>query len=98
METIISFGWTALPDPPYSPDFTLSNYYLFGSMKEDLKGKHYASNEEVKTAVMKWLKEQSIEFYKAGTHAFIRLLLREKGDYVEKQGCDQLRDQLHFDV
>ena len=31
-------------------------------MKEGLRGKHYASDEKVKTAVMKWLKEQSIEF------------------------------------
>ena len=54
-ETIISFEWTTLPHPPYSPD-----YHLFSLMKEGLKGKHYVSDEEVKTAVIKWLKEQSI--------------------------------------
>ena len=32
-------------------------------MKEGLRGKHYASEEEMKTALMKWLKEQSKEFY-----------------------------------
>ena len=36
-----------------------------------LKGKHFASDKEVKTAVLKWLKKQSTEFYKAEIHALI---------------------------
>ena len=40
-------------------------------MKKGCGGKHYPSDEEVKTAVLKWLKEQSPEFYEAGIHAFI---------------------------
>ena len=38
-------------------------------MKEGLKGKHYASDEEVKTAMVKGHKELSMEFYEARTHA-----------------------------
>ena len=56
-------------------------------MKESLRGKHYASDEEVKTAVMKWLKGQSIEFYKAEIHALIQrwnIAIERNGDYVEK--------------
>ena len=41
-------------------------------MKEGLRGKHYSSVEEVKSAVKKWLKEQSTEFYGAGINALIR--------------------------
>ena len=37
-------------------------YNIFGPMKEGLRDKH-ASDEVVKTAVMKLLKEQSKEFY-----------------------------------
>ena len=55
-ETIASFGWTTLSHPLYSPDLASADH-LFSSMKEGLKGKHYVSDEEVKTAVMKWLKE-----------------------------------------
>ena len=43
----------------------------------------------MKTAVMKWLKEQSIEFYEAGKHALIRkwnITIERNGDYVEKLG------------
>ena len=32
--------------PPYSPDLALSDYHPFGPIKEGLRGKYYASNEE----------------------------------------------------
>ena len=56
-------------------------------MKEGLRGKHYASDEEVKTAVMKLLKEQSTVFYEARIHALIRrwdITTERNGDNVEK--------------
>ena len=46
-------------------------YNLFHAIKDSLSGKHYASDKEVKTAVMKWLKKQSTEFYEADIHALI---------------------------
>ena len=36
-------------------DLVPSDYRSFGHMKECLRGKHYASDEKVKTAEMKWL-------------------------------------------
>ena len=62
-------------------------YHFFSPMKEGLRGKHYASDEEVKTVVMKWLKEQSTEFYKAVIHALIQrwnIAIERNGNYVEK--------------
>ena len=53
-------------------NFVPSHNHLFSSMKEGLRGKRYVSDEEVKSAVMKWLKEQSAEFYKAGIHTLIQ--------------------------
>ena len=56
-------------------------------MKEGLRSKHYASDEEVKTAAMKRLKEQTTEFYKAGIHALIwrwNIASERNSDYVEK--------------
>ena len=34
-------------------DLVPSDYHLFGTMKEGLWGKYYASDEKVKTVVMK---------------------------------------------
>ena len=62
-------------------------YHLYSLMKEGLKGKHCASDEEVKTAVMKWLKELSTEFYEACIHALIRswnIPFERNSNYVEK--------------
>ena len=86
-ETITSFGCTTLRQPLYSPYFVTSDYHLFGIMKESLRGKYYASDEEMKTVLMKWLKEQSVEFYEAGIHALIRrrnIAIERNGDYVKK--------------
>ena len=44
-------------------------------------------SEELKTAVVKWLKEQWTELYKAGIHALIwrrNIAIERYGDYVEK--------------
>ena len=57
-------------------------------MKEKLRGKHYADDdEEVKTAARNWLFSQPSEFYKAGIRALIqrwKTAVEKDGDYVEK--------------
>ena len=56
-------------------------------MKEGLRGKHYASDEEVKITVTRWLREQSTEFYKAGIYTLIwrwNIAIEKNSDYVEK--------------
>ena len=37
-----------MPHPPYSPNLTPSNFFLFPWMKKVLEGKHFANVEEVK--------------------------------------------------
>ena len=69
-------------------DLAPSDNHLFDPpMKEGFRGKHYASDEEVKTAVKKWLEEQSPECCEAGIHALIRrwnIAIERNGDYIEK--------------
>ena len=68
-------------------DLAPSDYHLFGTMKEGLWSKHYTSDEEVKTAVMKWINEQSTELYKAGIKVLIRrwnIVIERNSDYMEK--------------
>ena len=75
------------------PDLAPSDYHLFCPMKNGLRDQHYASDEERKTAV-KWLKEQSIEFYMVGTHVLIQrcnIGIKRNSDCVEKKGCDSHR-------
>ena len=47
---LASLGWTIVPHPPYSPDLAPCDFFLFPTMKKTLKGKRFATMEEVKTA------------------------------------------------
>ena len=38
---IDGLGLSVLPHPPYSPDLAPSDFFLFGYLKEKLKGKHF---------------------------------------------------------
>ena len=68
-------------------DLAPSDDHLLVPMSEGLRSKNYAGYEEVKTAVMKWLKGQLTEFYEAGIDALIRrwyIIIERNGDYVLK--------------
>ena len=86
-EVISSFGWTTISHPPYSSDLERSDFPLFGPLKETLRGRRFSSDEEVKTAVRKWLKTQLVEFYNKEICALVKK--REKavckaGGYIER--------------
>jgi len=47
---LASLGWTVIRHPPYSLDLAPCDFFLFPTMKNTLKGKRFATMEEVKTA------------------------------------------------
>ena len=65
-------GFELLPHPPYSPDLSPSDYYLFPNLNKCLCGRRFESNEEVE-----W--ENHIIWNICKTR-FIKL----KGEYIEK--------------
>ena len=72
---------------PYSPDLAPSDFLLFGTLKESLRGRHISNDEEVKTTVRKWLKTQLVEFYNEGIFVLIKRwekAVQKVGDYIEK--------------
>ncbi|KAJ4443454.1 hypothetical protein ANN_05123 [Periplaneta americana] len=46
-----------LPQPPYSPDLAASDFYLFSKVKSLLKGRRFASAEEMKIHATSALRE-----------------------------------------
>ena len=44
-----SLGWTVIPHPPYSPDLAPSDYHIFVSLSNHLRGKNYRDEEELKS-------------------------------------------------
>ena len=71
-EVISSFGWITILYSPYLPDLALPDFHLFWPLKESLKGRHFSSDEKVKTAVRKWLKTQPVEFYNEEICALVK--------------------------
>ena len=52
----------------YSPVLALSDFFLFPKMKEHLAGKRFASDEDLKDAVVTRLSNQAVTLYEEGTH------------------------------
>jgi histone-lysine N-methyltransferase SETMAR len=78
---------TVLPHPVYSPDLSPCDYWLFGPMKDYLRGKHYGNLSALSSAVSQWIKVTPASFYKEGIDALpIRWqkCITLKGDYIEK--------------
>ncbi|GFY24365.1 histone-lysine N-methyltransferase SETMAR [Trichonephila clavipes] len=55
-------GCECLHHLPYSPDLTLSDFH-YPSLKKNLAGRRYGSNEEVKQAVKRFFQGHNPEFF-----------------------------------
>ena len=55
-----------LPHPPYSPDLTSSDHYLFADLKRMIQGKRFGSKEEVIAETEVYFKAEDKSFYKKG--------------------------------
>ena len=76
-----------LSHPPYSPDLSPCDYYLFPKLKSALRGTRYDDDEEVIDAAERWFSDQSNEFYLEGIRALWHRwtkCIHRYGDYVEK--------------
>lgn len=79
-ETVQQLGFERLRHPPYSLDLALSNYHIFGPLKEMQHSGRFTSDDEVKEAVHTWLREQlksffSAEIQKLGLHNKVLCLI-----------------------
>jgi histone-lysine N-methyltransferase SETMAR len=71
-ERIQELQWELLEHPLYSPYLAPSDFHLFGPLKNHLRGRRFADDEEVDTEVRKWLRQQSKDLYAAGFDALIK--------------------------
>jgi hypothetical protein len=83
-------SWTVLPHPPYSPDLAPSDFHLFGSLTDALRGTHFEDDNSVIEAVRKLLRRWDKSWYREGIHALVprwRKAVQVDGDYVENSVC-----------
>jgi transposase len=57
------FNWKIFNHPPYSPDLTSSDYYLFTKMKIWLATQCFYTNEELVDGVSIWLHNLVAPFF-----------------------------------
>ena len=57
MSKLHQLRFKLLPHPPYSPDRTLRNFFLFLSLNKFLRGKIYGSDAEVEGAVKQYFSD-----------------------------------------
>jgi hypothetical protein len=56
---LTEIGGTALQHPPYSPDLAPCDFWVFPTLKRQLRGKRFSSDDEVKNATAAVLKGMS---------------------------------------
>jgi hypothetical protein len=82
VKTIRKLKSELLPHPPYSPDLAPPDYHIFGPIKDALRGRRLANDEEVKNAVHTWLRVKPKTFIPGD----IRRLVDRSNKCVEKLG------------
>ena len=54
--------WEVLPQPPYSPDIALSDYYLFRSTALGLADQQFRSFEDIEKCLNSWIASKDEDF------------------------------------
>ncbi len=78
--------WKVFHHPTYSPNLAPSDYYLVIGLKHDLSGRHFAMEEDLQSAIIKFFTKQDAEWYGAGIHKLMPQwtgwLCRKVGNFV----------------
>jgi len=67
IDTLETLKFEVLSHPPYSPDLAPSDFHFF----PHLKGTHFTADDEVKQAVMSWIKQRTSEFFIDGMRKLV---------------------------
>ncbi|XP_050522590.1 protein GVQW3-like [Daktulosphaira vitifoliae] len=86
LQYLTSKGITVLPQPPYSPDMSPCDFFLFPRMKLEVKGTHFESIEAIQAAVTRVLMDIPVEAFQKCYDAWKMRWARciaAQGDYFE---------------
>lgn len=79
--------WEILDHPPYSPDLSPCDFFLFAPMKQSLGGERFENNEDVEEYVRNWLSTRPQTFFEEGMFKLSnrwQKCVEHEGGYVEK--------------
>jgi len=87
MAAIRECGFELLSPPPYSPDLAPSDYHVFRSLKDSLRGHSFGCDQEVIDTINDWLELQDKQFFVDGVNWLAHrweICVVLEGDYIEK--------------
>jgi hypothetical protein len=87
LEAVAKMWQEILPHSSYSPDLALSDYHIFGSVKDQLCGQRFKTRSTIQKAVCQCLWMAGMEFYRRGIFIVPERgenCVQRSGDYVEK--------------
>ena len=85
-EILEKYGLQALPQPPYSPDMSPTDFDLFPELKKPLHGKGFRSIEEVSNEVIRVIRRTNIEGVLTGIKDLPKrwtAVIKHDGYYIE---------------
>jgi [histone H3]-lysine36 N-dimethyltransferase SETMAR len=68
LQKLEDMGWEHLEHPPYSPDLSPSDFYLFRSLEHWLRGKKFRTIEEMRESLTEFFDSKDREWYRRGIH------------------------------
>ena len=78
-------GWTTVPHPPYSPDLAPSDFHLFRSLKNYLRGQSFRNFDHLKSGFAEFFERQPADFWERGIQALSerwRHVIDIHGEYI----------------
>ena len=70
-DLLAELDWEVLPHAPYSPDKTPSDFHLFRSLKNWLKGRRFNSVDDVRVGIQEFFNSKDFYFYERGINNLV---------------------------
>ena len=86
VEKLEELHFERLPQPPYSPDISPNDFFLYGYIKEKLKGSHFTSREDLISSIVEIIQKIDKSVWSSIYEEWIRRLqmgIDNNGDYVK---------------
>ena len=86
LQKIRDMNWERLEHPPYSPDLSPSDYYLFRSMEHWLRGKKFTTIEKMRGSLTEFFASKDRDWYHRGIHQLeeqLQKVIESGGEYFE---------------
>lgn len=85
-QKIDDMDWELLEHPPYSPDISPSDYYLFRSLEHWLRGKKFTTIEEMQESLTKFFESKDRNWYRRGIYQLEeqwQKVIESNGEYFD---------------